>query len=92
MTTTTRQVESTVGSALYVAMELGAREWLLVMSDGTGAGQRRVRVAPGDGAAVERALRGARARFGMARISPQAATIERRSRSSGWRCRRIRCT
>jgi len=76
MTTTTRQVESTVGGALYVAMELGAREWLLVMSDGTGAGQRRVRVAPGDGAAVARALRGARARFGMAADAPVRSCYE----------------
>lgn len=60
----THHVESTA-AALYVALELASQEWLLTMSP-TPAGRRaRVRIRPGDGAAMTTALRQAKMRFGL---------------------------
>jgi transposase len=48
-----------------VAIELSTREWLLTMSVGPEAKRYRVRVQPGDRAALEDAVRRGRARFGL---------------------------
>jgi transposase len=65
MSSTTHRAECTA-AALYVAIELSTREWLVTMSVGPEARRHRVRVQPGARAALEEALRGAQARFGLA--------------------------
>jgi len=65
MTSTTHQAECTAAT-LYVACELGAKEWLLTMSVGPGAPRQRARVRPGDRAGLVRALTQAKARLGLA--------------------------
>ena len=65
MTSTTHQAEVTAAT-LYVACELGAKEWLLTMSVGPGAPRQRARVRPGDRAGLLRALAQAKARLGLA--------------------------
>ena len=65
MTSTTHQAECTAAT-LYVACELGAKEWLLTMSVGPGAPRQRARVRPGDRAGLLRALAQAKARLGLA--------------------------
>jgi transposase len=51
---------------LYVAVELGATEWLLTMSTGPAARRQRTRVRPGDRAGLTRALAQAKTRLGLA--------------------------
>lgn len=65
MCSTTHRAECTA-AALYVAIELSTREWLLTMSVGPEAQRYRVRVQPGDRAALEDALGRGQARFGLA--------------------------
>ena len=65
MTSTTHQAECTAAT-LYVACELGAKEWLLTMSVSPGAPRLRARVRPGDRAGLVRALTQAKARLGLA--------------------------
>ena len=65
MTSTTHRHESTA-AALYVAVELSAKEWLLTMSMATDAKRQRARVRPGDRDGLERVLGTAKARFGVA--------------------------
>ena len=65
MTSTTHRPESTA-AALYVAVELSAKEWLLTMSVATDAKRQRARVRPGDREGLERVLGTAKARFGVA--------------------------
>ena len=67
MTNTAHRDQST--AALYVAVELSAKEWLLTMSPTRTARRQRVRVRPGDVAAVERALVDGKRRAGL---PPQA--------------------
>ena len=62
---TTHRAECTA-AALYVALELASREWLLTMSTGPEAKRRRGRVRAGDREGIERALREAKERFGLA--------------------------
>lgn len=64
MRTTTHPPEC-IEAALYVAVELSAREWLLTMSSGPGAGRVRVHVVPGDAAALRRAVARAKSRLGL---------------------------
>lgn len=64
MCSTTHRAECTA-AALYVAIELSTREWLLTMSVGPEATRYRVRVRPGDRAALEEGLRRGHARFGL---------------------------
>jgi transposase len=75
MTSTTHRSESTA-VALDVGIELSAREWWLTMSTGPGARRQRVRVAPGDRAAVIAALAQARARFGVSATAPVRSCYE----------------
>jgi len=65
MTSTTHQVESTAAT-VYVAVELGSQEWWLTLSTAVGAPRCRVRVAPGDEAAVRRVLTTVKGRWGLA--------------------------
>ena len=65
MTSTTHRHESTA-AALYVAVELSAKEWLLTMSVAPDAKRQRARVRPGDREGLERILGTAKARFGVA--------------------------
>jgi transposase len=75
MTSTTHQQESTA-AALSVGLELSAREWLLTMS-ATVAGRRvRARMAPGDRRTLERGLRAAKTRLGLAADAPVRSCYE----------------
>ena len=65
MIAATRSDVSVNESVLYVAFELGKKEWKLAMTSGFG-GQPWLRtVAGGDLGAVERAVRSGRQRFGL---------------------------
>lgn len=64
MTSTTHQVESTAAT-VYVAFELGSQEWWLTLSAGMGAPRARVRVRPGDAAAIRRAVTTTATRWGL---------------------------
>jgi transposase len=61
---------------LYVALELSAKEWWLTMSVGASAARVRARVVPGDRAGLERALQGARTRFGLSAAAPVRSCYE----------------
>src|SRR5688500_5086078 len=65
MTNTTHLLKSTA-PALYVALELGSKEWLLTMSVGRDATRQRARVRPGDRETVERVLAETKRRVGLA--------------------------
>ena len=75
MTSTTHRPECSA-AALYVGIELGLREWLLTMSPGPGAGRMRVRMRPGDRAAVVAAITQARARFALPDTAPVRSCYE----------------
>jgi transposase len=64
MTSTTHQAECTAAT-VYVALELGSKEWWLTLSTAVGAPRCRVRVAPGDEAAVRRVLTTVQGRWGL---------------------------
>ena len=64
MSDTTHRQESTA-PALYVALELSAKEWLLTMSTGFDGRRQRARIGPGDQAAFARAMTTAKARLGV---------------------------
>ena len=64
MTSTTHRPECT--AALYLAVELSTREWLLTMGATPGGARHRVRVVPGDRVAVRRAVAAAKMRCGLA--------------------------
>lgn len=76
MTSTTHRPESTVGAALYMALELSAKEWLLTMSTGPGARRQRVRVMAGDRTSLERVLARAKGRFGLPVAAPVRSCYE----------------
>lgn len=69
MTSTAHQVESTA-AALYVGVELSAREWLLTMSSGPGVKPVRRRVPAGDRERVLAALAAAKRQVGLAAEAP----------------------
>lgn len=87
MSSTTHRGESTA-SALYVAIELSTREWLLTMSVGLAAKRYRVRVRPGNRAALEEALRTGRARFGVPEGAPMRSCYEA-GREGFWPARQL---
>jgi transposase len=72
---TTHRPECTA-QALYVACELSTKEWLLTMSLAPAAKRQRVRVAPGERAAIERALTTAKTRFGLRADAPVRSCYE----------------
>lgn len=65
MIATTRPEMSVSDPTLYVAFELGKKEWKLAMTSGFGVEPWLQTVASRDWAAVERALQRGRARFGL---------------------------
>lgn len=75
MTSTAHRPESTA-AALYVAIELSTKEWLLTMSTTPDGRRQRVRVAPGDRPALERALVEGKRRAGLAAAAPVRSCYE----------------
>ena len=65
MIATTRPELSVSEPTLYVAFELGKKDWKLAITSGFGVAPWVRTVASGDLAAVERALRDGRRRFGL---------------------------
>ena len=67
MMTETRTLPGSVSEpTLYVAFELGKKDWKLAMTSGFGVPPWLRTVPSGDWSAVQRALRQGRARFGLA--------------------------
>ena len=75
MTSTTHPHESTA-PALSVAIELGAKEWLLTMSVAPGERRRRARIRPGDRATWTRVITGAQVALGVSAASPVRSCYE----------------
>ena len=75
MASTTHRPESTA-TALYVAIELSTKEWLLTMSPAPEAPRQRVRVRPGDRLALERALAEGKRRAGLTASAPVRSCCE----------------
>lgn len=69
MIATTRSVVSVTEGVLYVAFELGKKQWKLAMTSGFGVAPVLQTVPSGDWAAVERAWRVARPRLGLSATS-----------------------
>ena len=82
MTSTTHPHESTA-PALSVAIELGAKEWLLTMSVAPGERRRRARIRPGDRAAWTAGDRRRRWRWGSPRRVRCGAVTKRGGTASG---------
>src|SRR5438105_2922567 len=60
------QVESTQpGSVLYMALELGAKRWVLACGIGVASAVRRKEIVAGDRRALDRARGEAKRRFGL---------------------------
>lgn len=74
MTNPAHRHEST--AALYVAIELSTKEWLLTMSTAPGARRQRVRLRPGDRPALERVLAEAKRRAGLPPDAPVRSCCE----------------
>ena len=75
MTSTTHPHESTA-PALSVAIELGAKEWLLTISVAPGARRRRARIQPGDRAEWTRVIAGAQVALSVSAASPVRSCYE----------------
>jgi transposase len=76
MTATTRPEKSVSEPTLYVAFELGKKEWTLAMTSGLGVDPWLRTVASGDWRGVERALAQGRARFDLAAVAPVVSCYE----------------
>jgi transposase len=76
MIATTRPEMSVNEPRLYVAFELGKNDWKLAMTSGFGVDPWLRTVASGDLRAVERVLREARRRFGLALPTPVVSCYE----------------
>ena len=72
----TRPEMSVSEPTLYVAFELGKKDWKLAMTSGFGVTPWLRTVASGDLGAVERALRQGRRRFGLAPQAPVVSCYE----------------
>lgn len=75
MDTTTHRQESTA-AALYVALELSTKEWLLTMSAAPDGRRQRARIRPGDREALTRAVATATARLELAPDAPVRSCCE----------------
>jgi transposase len=75
MRNTTHRHEFTA-SALYVACELGAKEWLLTMSAAPDGRRQRARIQPGDQPALERVIASVKRRLGVAADAPVRSCYE----------------
>lgn len=76
MIATTRPENSVSEPTLYVAFELGKKEWKLAMTSGFGVVGWLRTVAHGDWRAVEGALRDGRRRFGLPGQAPVVSCYE----------------
>ena len=76
MIATTRPKPSVTEPTLYVAFELGKKDWKLAMTSGFGVEPWVRTVASGDLAAVDRALRAGRVRLGLAAHAPVESCYE----------------
>lgn len=76
MTAMTRPMLSVSEPALYVAFELGQKEWKLAMTSGFGVQPWLRTVASKDWPAVERVMAQGRARFGLAPAVPVVSCYE----------------
>ena len=76
MIATTRPKPSVTEPTLYVAFELGKKDWKLAMTSGFGVEPWVRTVASGDLAAVARALRAGRVRLGLAAHAPVESCYE----------------
>jgi transposase len=76
MIATTRPAVSVNEPTLYVAFELGKKEWKLAMTSGFGVDPWLRTVASGDLRAVEGALRQGRMRFGLPAQAPVVSCYE----------------
>ena len=76
MIATTRPEISVSEPTLYVAFELGKKDWKLAMTSGFGVEPWVRTVASGDLAAVARALRAGRVRLGLAAHAPVESCYE----------------
>ena len=76
MIATTRPEMSVSEPTLYVAFELGKKEWKLAMTSGFGVAPWLRSVASGDWRGVERALAHGRARFGLPGAAPVVSCYE----------------
>jgi transposase len=76
MTAQTRPIESVSEPTLYVAFELGKKDWKLAMTSGVGIEPWLRTVASGDWDAVERGLREGRQRFRLPATAPVVSCYE----------------
>lgn len=76
MTAQTRPGESVSEPTLYVAFELGKKDWKLAMTSGFGIAPWLRTVASGDLTAVARVLRDGRVRFGLSAAAPVVSCYE----------------
>jgi transposase len=76
MIATTRPEISVSQPTLYVAFELGKKEWKLAMTSGFGVDSWLRTIVSGDLRAVERALRDGRRRFGLPVAAPVVSCYE----------------
>jgi transposase len=76
MTATTRPEMSVSEPTLYVAFELGKKEWKLAMTSGFGVAPWLRSVGSGDWGSVERAIAQGRARFGVPASAPVVSCYE----------------
>jgi transposase len=77
------QSQSTAAdSVLYMALELGARRWLLAFGLGVATPSRRREIAAGDRAALRRAIADAKRRFGLAETAVVRSCYE--AGRDGW--------
>src|SRR5881409_175095 len=76
MIATTRPEMSVSEPTLYVAFELGKKEWKLAMTSGFGVAPWLRSVVSGNWGGVERALAHGRARFGLAAAVPVVSCYE----------------
>jgi transposase len=71
------QVESTgTESALYMALELGAKRWLVALGVGAATPSRRYDLAAGDREALREKIADAKRRFGLAAAAPVRSCYE----------------
>jgi transposase len=76
MIATTRSEMSVSDPTLYVAFELGKKEWKLAMTSGFGVEPWLRSMASGDWREVERVIAQGRARFGLAATAPVVSCYE----------------
>jgi transposase len=76
MTTMTHPTGPSVGEMLCVAFELGRREWKLALTTGFGVAPMVRTVASGDWETIQRVLRAARLRWGVAAAAPVVSCYE----------------